>query len=137
MKKTSIIGILIIAVMIAFFIGSVNESSSYADFEQAFANPGKEYHVVGTLDRTELIAYNPEQNPNLTEFTMLDNTGKKCKVMLNKSKPQDFERSESVVLIGKAVEDEFHATEILLKCPSKYKEEGEFEMGNTSAKETY
>lgn len=40
-----------------------------------------------------------------------------------KAKPQDFERSEQVVLTGKMDGDEFVATEILMKCPSKYKDE--------------
>lgn len=135
MKKTHIIAIVFIAVAIAFMIGSVNDSSSYADFNEAFANPQKEYHVVGELDRSAEIAYNPEINPNITEFTMVDKTGERRKVILNKSKPQDFERSESVVLIGKANGDQFHATEMLMKCPSKYKEEGKFELEETASKD--
>jgi cytochrome c-type biogenesis protein CcmE len=135
MKKTHIIAIVFIAVAIAFMIGSVNDSSSYADFSEAFENPQKEYHVVGELDRSAEIAYNPELNPNITKFTMVDKQGERRKVVLNKSKPQDFERSESVVLIGKANGDEFHATEMLMKCPSKYKEEGKFELEETASKD--
>ena len=126
MKKTHIVAILIIAVAAAFMIGSVSESSSYADFHEAFDNPGREYHVVGELDRTADIVYNPEINPNITKFTMIDEAGETRRVILNKSKPQDFERSESVVLIGKANGDEFHASEMLMKCPSKYNADGEF-----------
>ena len=135
MKKTHIIAIVFIAVAIAFMIGSVNDSSSYADFSEAFENPQKEYHVVGELDRSAEIAYNPQVNPNITKFTMVDKQGERRKVILNKSKPQDFERSESVVLIGKANGDEFHATEMLMKCPSKYKEEGKFELEETASKD--
>jgi len=135
MKKTHIIAIVFIAVAIAFMIGSVNDSSSYADFDEAFENPLKEYHVVGELDRSAEIAYNPQVNPNITKFTMVDKKGERRKVILNKSKPQDFERSESVVLIGKANGDEFHATEMLMKCPSKYKEEGKFELEETASKD--
>lgn len=135
MKKTHIIAIVFIAVAIAFMIGSVNDSSSYADFDEAFENPLKEYHVVGELDRSAEIAYNPQVNPNITKFTMVDKQGERRKVILNKSKPQDFERSESVVLIGKANGDEFHATEMLMKCPSKYKEEGKFELEETASKD--
>ena len=69
-----------------------------------------------------------------TQFTMIDGRGEKRTVMLNKSKPQDFERSESVVIIGKATGDNFHASEMLMKCPSKYKEEGKFNVEETAAK---
>ncbi|MEM9050779.1 MAG: cytochrome c maturation protein CcmE [Bacteroidota bacterium] len=132
MKKTHIVAIILIAVAIAFMIGSVSDSSSYADFQEAFEYPDNEFHVVGELDRSAEIAYNPEINPNITKFTMIDNNGERRKVVLNKSKPQDFERSESVVLIGKANGDEFHATEMLMKCPSKYKDEAQFELKETA-----
>lgn len=135
MKKTHIVAIIFIAVAMAFMIGSVNDSSSYADFDEAFNNPQKEYHVVGELDRSEEIAYNPEINPNITKFTMVDKKGERRKVVLNKSKPQDFERSESVVLIGKASGEDFHATEMLMKCPSKYKDEESFELEKTASKD--
>lgn len=127
MKRSHIIMIVMIALAGAFMIASVSDSSSYADFAEAFENPDKEYHVVGTLDRSAEIIYEPEVNPNLTGFTMIDNKGEKRTVWLNKSKPQDFERSESLVLIGKAQGDEFHAGDMLMKCPSKYKEEQKFE----------
>lgn len=136
MKKTHIVAFIFFAIAIAFMIGSVSDSSSYADFDEAFSNPEKEYHVVGQLDRSGEIVYNPEVNPNITRFTMVDNNGEVRRVILNKAKPQDFERSESVVLIGKANGDEFHATEMLMKCPSKYKEEGKFELEETASKET-
>lgn len=128
MKKMHIVAIFVMALAIAFMLSSVSESSSYAAFDEAFSNPGKEYHVVGFLDKTAAIDYNPEVNPNLTRFTMIDQEGAKRQVWLNKSKPQDFERSENVVVIGKADGDTFYASEMLMKCPSKYKEEGKFEM---------
>lgn len=134
MKKSHIIGIVIIAIAVAFILSSVSTSSSYADFSDAFSNPGKEYHVVGTLDKEADIIYNPENNPNLTEFTMIDGVGARRTVLLNKSKPQDFERSESVVLIGRAKGDQFIASDMLMKCPSKYKQEGKFDINETASK---
>ncbi len=134
MKKTHIIAIIGMAVAVAFIISSVSKSSSYAEFDTAFKNEGKEYHVVGTLDKTADIVYNPTENPNLTQFTMIDGEGNKRRVFLNKSKPQDFERSESVVVIGKASGEDFHASEMLMKCPSKYKEEGKFQIEETASK---
>jgi cytochrome c-type biogenesis protein CcmE len=127
MKRTHILGIIMIAVAVAAIVGSLLDSSSYASFEEAFENPGKEYHVVGVLDRSGDIVYNPEANPNLTIFSMIDNDGSRRQVQLKKGKPQDFERSESVVIIGKAQGDNFVANDILMKCPSKYKEENKFE----------
>jgi len=124
MKKTHIITIIAIAVAIAFVLSSLFEASTYADFEKSFTNPGDEFHVVGTLDTTCAIGYDPTVNAALTTFCMRDDKGVSKPVKLMKSKPQDFERSETIVLIGKADENgkEFIAREILLKCPSKYEE---------------
>jgi cytochrome c-type biogenesis protein CcmE len=42
------------------------------------------------------------------------------KVIYKSVKPQDFEKSEKVVVIGSMLNDEFVASSLLLKCPSKY-----------------
>jgi cytochrome c-type biogenesis protein CcmE len=128
MKRSHIIAIVIIAVAIGALVGSLSDSSTYADLDQALADPGKEYHVVGVLDRSAEIVYEPSLNASLTTFTMKDLTGKTCRVHLAKAKPQDFERSERLVLIGEAnANGEFEARDMLMKCPSKYNEEHRIE----------
>lgn len=125
MKRSHIIAIVIIAVAIGALVGSLYDSSTYAGLEQAIANPGKEYHVVGVLDQSQEIVYEPSLNASLTSFTMQDLEGRTCRVHLEKAKPQDFERSERLVLIGKATpEGDFVARDMLMKCPSKYNEGG-------------
>ncbi len=124
MKRSHIIAIVIIAVAIAALLGSLWDSSSYADLNEAFAEPGKEFHVVGMLDRSEPVIYEPSVNASLTEFGISDLKGRKCRVKLAMAKPNDLDRSERVVLIGQIAEDgTFHAKNMLLKCPSKYNEE--------------
>ncbi len=124
MKRSHIIAIVIIAVAIGALVSSLYDSSTYADLKQAIANPEREYHVVGVLDRSREVVYEPSLNASLTAFTMVDLNGDTAKVYLSMAKPQDFERSERLVLIGKATADgEFHARDMLMKCPSKYNEE--------------
>jgi cytochrome c-type biogenesis protein CcmE len=111
MKRAHIIAIVIIAVSVVALVGSLYDSSTYADLSQALGDPGTEYHVVGVLDRSAEIIYEPSLNASLTTFTM-----------------KDFERSERLVLIGSATENgEFHAKDMLMKCPSKYNEENRIE----------
>lgn len=124
MKRSHIIALVLIAVAIAALVGSLTDSSSYADLDEAFAEPGEEFHVVGTLDRSKPIVYEPSVNASLTRFTMTDLKGRTCTVKLAMAKPADLERSERLVLIGAAdASGEFHAKDMLLKCPSKYNEE--------------
>jgi cytochrome c-type biogenesis protein CcmE len=120
MKKLHILGIIIIAVAIGVIFVSLKNTSTYADFAEALANPGKEYHVVGKLDKNMPQVYDPRINPDEFHFTMVDNKGISKSVVLHKSKPQDFEKSEQIVLIGSMDGTDFHANDILMKCPSKY-----------------
>ncbi len=61
------------------------------------------------------------KNANHFTFYAADSMGQVMKVVYNHPKPNDLDRSEKVVLIGKAANDSvFNASDILLKCPSKY-----------------
>jgi cytochrome c-type biogenesis protein CcmE len=124
MKKLHIVGILVIAVAIGIIFTQLRNTNTYADFTEASANPDKEFHVVGKLDKSQPQVYEPRMNPDLFMFTMTDNKGTAMPVVLHKSKPQDFEKSEQIVLIGKMDNSTFHANDILMKCPSKYNEPG-------------
>lgn len=120
MKKLHILGIIIIAIAIGVIFVSLKNTSTYADFSEAISNPEKEYHVVGKLDKTQPQIYDPQINPDEFLFSMIDNKGVSRQVVLHKSRPQDFEKSEQIVLIGKMNGENFHANDILMKCPSKY-----------------
>ena len=54
---------------------------------------------------------------------MTDKEGLSQQVIYKDAKPQDFERSESLVVTGKSKDGVFHADQILMKCPSKYVED--------------
>jgi len=122
MKKSSIFGIVVIAVLIAMIISIYGDSSTYASFSEAEATES-ELHVVGQLNKDKELVYNPTENANYFSFYMLDEKGNECKVIFNGAKPQDFERSEQIVLTGKMVGENFHASKILMKCPSKYNDQ--------------
>lgn len=129
MKRTHLIALVIIAVAMAALVSSLGNSTTYADVRTAFAEPGREFHLIGTLDRSQPIVYEPTVNASLTQFTIQDSTGKPCRVMLAKARPADLEHSERIVLIGKADADgSFHASDMLMKCPSKYTEENKVQL---------
>ena len=109
MKKTHLIGILVIAIAIAAIISTFSDSSSYASFAES-KETNKEIHVVGKLQKEKEMIYNPIQDANYFSFYVKDQQGEEC----------NFEKSEQIVLIGKMKADEFHASKILMKCPSKY-----------------
>jgi cytochrome c-type biogenesis protein CcmE len=120
MKKIHIIGIVIIAIAIGAIFTTLNNTSTYASFTEATNEPASEFHVVGKLNKEKESVYEPKVDANLFTFYMIDNKGVESKVVLHKNKPQDFERSEQIVLIGKMNGNQFEASDILMKCPSKY-----------------
>ncbi len=120
MKKIYIVALVIVAIGIGVILTSLNSTATYSNFKEARENPDREYHVVGKRDTTEMMAYHPLQNPDKFEFYMIDQSGERRKVVLHKSKPQDFDKSEQIVIIGKMNGDIFEAEDILMKCPSKY-----------------
>ena len=122
MKKTHIIAIVIIAVAIGFLMMAGKDLSTYASFADASKTPEK-VKVVGQLCKDKAVDYDPAKDANAFSFHMKDRDGKECKVRLLAAKPQEFERSEQIVLTGAMRGDEFVATEMLMKCPSKYKDE--------------
>jgi len=120
MKKLHIVGIIIIAVSIGAIFTTINNTSTYANFIEAAKDPGNEFHIVGKLNKEKEAVYEPKLDANLFTFYMIDNKGEERKVILHKNKPQDFERSEQIVIIGKMTGEVFTASDILMKCPSKY-----------------
>jgi len=120
MKRSHIIGIILIAVAIGAIFASLGDASTYATFAQATKNEGKEFHVVGKLNKEKEMLYAPEKDPNMFVFYMKDSDSTERKVTLHQAKPQDFEHTEQIVAIGKCVGNEFHASSVLMKCPSKY-----------------
>ncbi len=119
-KRPYIIAALLIAAGIFVFINSSKDVSSYASFDEAYSNRVK---VVGTLSKDKPMEYDPENKPDEFSFVMKDDKNVEKKVVLQQPKPQDFEMSEQIVVTGTLKEDVFYADEILMKCPSKYKDE--------------
>lgn len=120
MKTKYIIAIVLIAVAIAAIFSLYGSTSDYVTFETAALHENSEVHVIGTLIKDSSMVYDPIKDPNHLEFYMADSLKRVEKIIFHSPKPADLERSEKVVIIGKLKEDGFHASSILLKCPSKY-----------------
>ncbi|WP_462265791.1 cytochrome c maturation protein CcmE domain-containing protein [Mucilaginibacter sp.] len=121
MKKSSIFGIIVIAIAIAVIISTYSNTSTYGTFADA-VKTSSELHVVGHLNKEKALYYDAHKDANYFAFYMKDSKGDERKVVFTGTKPEDFERSEQIVLTGQMDGNEFHASKILMKCPSKYTE---------------
>lgn len=124
MKKSYIFLIAILASAVGFIYWSVSNAGSFASFEEAKKSEGKEFQVAGVLNKDKEMVYDPAVNTDLFTFYMVDKEGNEQKVLYKGSKPQDFEKSEEVVIHGKMEGEVFLAHKILMKCPSKYNDTG-------------
>lgn len=124
MKRTHIIILVAIAALIVtLIIFSAGDFSTYDTINSAKEKPGKYVHLIAKLDKTQPIEYDPVNNPNYLSFYAIDSLGGSTKVVFHNSKPTDLEKSERIVMKGSMKGDHFECKDILLKCPSKYKDD--------------
>ena len=122
MKKSAIIGLITIAICVGFLVSLNADTSNYSSFKEA-AKDSREFHVMGHWEKEKGTFYDALKDANKFTFYMRDEKGDVNKVIYSGTKPQDFERSEKLVLIGKMSNNTFYASKILMKCPSKYNDD--------------
>lgn len=124
MKRTHIIFLVAIAALIVgLIVFSAGDFSTYETISSAKNKQGKFVHLIAKLDKTMPVEYDAINNPNYLSFYAVDSLGGKTKVVFNNSKPTDLEKSERIVMKGTMQADHFECKDILLKCPSKYKDD--------------
>ncbi len=124
-------GMIVIAMAIGIIMSTAGDASTYVSFGEAIARAkdgdDTKVHVVGRLKKDAKghiigMQYDPTIDPNYFAFTLVDTNRVEQRVVYFQPKPQDFERSEQVVITGNMQNQVFVADKILLKCPSKYVE---------------
>ncbi len=122
MKTSNIVALVLIAGALAAILSMVGDFSSYQTFATAEQKQGKEFQIIAKLDTVQnKMMYDPIKDPNHFIFYAKDESGLTRKVVFNGTKPQDFERSEKLTMTGAMLNGEFKCSKILMKCPSKYK----------------
>lgn len=125
MKKTHIVMLVLIAASIAALLMYMGDVTTYETIASAKQKQGKAVMVIAKLDPATL-QYDAVKNPNYLTFEAIDTLGDRMKVAYYYEKPYDMEKSERVVLKGKMENGVFEIKKkdgILVKCPSKYKDD--------------
>lgn len=123
MKTTHIIILVFIAAAIAVLVQYSGDLTTYETVASAKEKEGKFVNLIAKLDKTQPVEYDAIKNPNYLSFTAVDTLGNTVRVIYRNNKPTDMEKSERIVLKGKMQGDHFECKDILLKCPSKYKDD--------------
>ena len=123
MKKTHILILVLIAAAVSYMIMTMGSLSTYESIASARQKQGRFVNVIAKLDKSQPIDYDDIKNPNYLSFVAVDSLGNKAKVIYHNPKPPELEQTERIVLMGKMQGEVFECNKILLKCPSKYKDD--------------
>jgi cytochrome c-type biogenesis protein CcmE len=110
-------GIVVVAGIILGALNFMESNVEYADFSTA-ERTHKKVQVKGEWMKEQPSSFDAEKVK--FSFYMKDDANRTTRVVLDGAKPNNFELASSIVAKGKFVDGEFHATEVLTKCPSKY-----------------
>lgn len=121
MNKKYIIGAVIaIAFTVVAFLSFDSSKIEYTNFAKAKATE-KTYQIIGSWLKDKPSSYN--NSNNTFTFFMLDEKKDTACVIFSGAKPNNFDMATQVVVKGSFSKNNFHASEILTKCPSKYEAE--------------
>ena len=133
MKKTHIVLLVLIAAAIAVLLSFMGNLSSYETIASAKQKEGSFVRLIAKVDKSQPIVYDPIKDPNYMVFTALDTLGNSVRVVYRNSRPTDFEKSERLVLNGKMQNGQFECKDMMIKCPSKYKDDPNVAKKNLSS----
>jgi cytochrome c-type biogenesis protein CcmE len=118
--KRNLRTILGVAVLLVFgvmaFLNFSKTIAPYVPFAEARAASGA-VQVAGFPDH-RAATFDPASGQFL--FSIEDEDGDVMKVQFDGVRPGNFDQAEKIVIIGKYENDTFNASQILVKCPSKY-----------------
>lgn len=103
----------------------MGDVSTYETIASAKNKEGKFVTLIVKLSPNSLV-YNPKTNPNFVSFVGIDSLHDSILVHYYFEKPYDMEKSSRIVLKGKVINNVFEIKSqdgILIKCPSKYKDD--------------
>ncbi len=122
MKFKYIIGlVVIVAAIILASVSFKDNLKQYVTIPEA-KKTFVDVQVKGSLDLNN-IRYDLDSQQLM--FTLTDENGEELPVVYSGLKPGNFEQAKEVVAIGKFDGKKFTDDKLLIKCPSKYTEEGE------------
>lgn len=123
MKNKKILIFIIALVLLVIAIISLSDDlfSPYVTFQHAEKHPGKYVQLIGNLAKDTEV----KLDDSGFSFTLVDDNGIRLNANGKGVKPQNFEHTEKVVVLGKYSAEKrlFEADKVLVKCPSKYQKE--------------
>ena len=109
-------GVLVVAFLAYGTTSFKSNLTPYVSFDEA-TESGRKVQVAGGLveNSTKYIDATEE-----LRFDMVEENGSTMTVVYKGIKPGNFEEAIQIVAVGAYSDGQFHAEQLLVKCPSKY-----------------
>ncbi|SDG68762.1 cytochrome c-type biogenesis protein CcmE [Selenomonas sp. WCT3] len=121
MNRKILLGILILAFLGYAGYSFVDSVTPYVGIAEAQKTAGS-VQVKGLLAESAAV---PHMEGDYFVFTLRDeDTGETMLVRYHGLKPDQFDEAHHIVAVGKYKEGAFQADKLLIKCPSKYEQQG-------------
>jgi len=123
-KPSHIVALVVIAlcfgVTMFSFTGAVAQRVTIA---HAISHPAQVLHVPGKIVK-ESVAYTVRGGKGQLRFDVVDpkDAAAHMTIVYNEPKPENFDTATSVEATGQYKDGVFEATNLLVKCPSKYRD---------------
>lgn len=118
MKMGAVIATLLaVGGLSAMVFAFLTNASPYVTIAEAKTAQGSNLHVSGDLDKASLVS---RPRDGEVHFKLTDEKGDQVNVVYHGAQPANMGEATKVVAVGGMKGSEFHATKLLIKCPSKY-----------------
>ncbi len=115
-----ITGILLALGLTGISTAFLKTATPYGNFADARKRAPDEIYVAGNIDKSSI---NSNLRENKVTFKLTDDKGEKSEVVYTGPPPANMGEATRVVAIGTFKGDTFAASNLRLKCPSKYESE--------------
>ena len=121
MKPAHMIALIVIAITMGVTLYSFSGAiAKHVTLEQAIHDPGVTLQVPGKILKNT-VTYDPSKGGLRFKIADMNNPSEVMQVVYDQPKPQNFDTATSVEVVGQYGQDGvFHASTLLVKCPSKY-----------------
>jgi cytochrome c-type biogenesis protein CcmE len=124
MKPPHIIALVVIVVCMGATLFALSGAmAQHVSIEQALKRPNEVVQVPGNIVR-ETVMFDAMKGRLSFDIADLKDNTKRMKVVYAQPKPENFDSAKSVEAVGSFKDGTFYAQNLLIKCPSKYSDEG-------------
>ncbi len=122
MKPAYIIALVVIALsMVATLFAFSGSIARHVTIKEALAQPGQSVQVPGKILK-DTVFYDAAKGE--LEFSIQEMNGTRVMpVVYSQPKPENFDTATQVEAVGQYSNGVFHASNLLVKCPSKYNDQ--------------